>query len=302
MHSLGSLTWRAPVVQFLALGLVLYFALDLSGRDSSVGLDPRSAEFSRKIVVERDALLAFVQARTQEPDARVTALAYDGLTRERRQHWIDRFVREEALVREALSLGLDRGDELIRRRLVQKLEFLTLGVVEDEEAIGEADVEAFYHAHVEEYRVPTILTFAHVFFRGGGDSGPPAEAMEVLEGLNEKGAGLSGALPLGDRFLYNRHYVDRTLDEVRSHFGDAMSGALAKITPDPERWQGPIASDHGWHLVLVSVREESRLPKVGEIAASLRRDLLREKSEGALEAGLREVVFGYEVELGPGLE
>ncbi len=298
---------RAPLVRFLAVGLVIYLGLawvapHLNGErafvpDRAAG----SGNFAKRIVVEREELLAFVQMRTRQPNPQATAHAFDGLTPEQRQSWIDRFVREEALVREARMLGLDRDDELIRRRLVQKMEFLTVGVAEGVMTLAEGDLEAFYREHVEEYRVPTILTFAHVFIRGGGESIAPAEALALLEELNGAGVGFFEALSLGDRFLYNRHYVDRTLDEVRSHFGSAMAETLSSFDPDAGRWQGPLRSDHGWHGVLLLSREDSRLPSFGEIVSSLRRDLAREQSETALEAGLENIVSQYQVELAPEL-
>jgi len=167
--------------------------------------------------------------------------------------------------------------------------------------LSDADVEASYREHVEEYRVPTILTFAHVFVRGDEEAAPPAEALALLEEMNAAEAGFAEALSLGDRFLYNRHYVDRTLDEVRSHFGSEMAGTLAELEPDAARWQGPVRSDHGWHLVLVTAREDSRLPAYDEISTSLRQDLEREKFESALELGLGKIVSRYRVDLGPGL-
>ena len=91
-------------------------------------------------LVEREALLAFVQMRTQEANAEGLAATFDGLSTEARQIWIDRFVREEALVREARRLGLDRQDELIRRRLVQKMEFLAEGIVASDFLLGEDEI------------------------------------------------------------------------------------------------------------------------------------------------------------------
>lgn len=290
-----------PLVRFLAVGGAIYLALAWFAPDRDAVKNPPIGLETRHIVVEREALLAFVQTRTQQPDAHASARAFDALAPEQRQGWIDRFVREEALVREAQALGLDRDDELIRRRLVQKMEFLTLGVVEEESATSEAELEAFYRAHSEEYRVPTLLTFAHVFVRAAGEAAVPAAAQTLLAELNDSQVDVARALRLGDRFLYNRHYVERTLDEVRSHFGASMAAALERANLDPDTWQGPMASEHGWHLVLMTGRRESRLPGFGEIEKSLRQDLEREKSERALESALSTIVSRYRVDLGPGL-
>ncbi len=301
---------RAPLLRFLALGAAIYLAVLWLGPDRNRGIgsaggsgeDRSSARLQdRAIRVDRDALLAFVQIRTQEPSAAATAAAFDALDAEGRQLWIDRFVREEALVREARSLGLDRDDDLIRRRLVQKMEFLTEGAVRSRHAPSEEEVAAYYRDQAAALRVPASMTFAHVFVRGHGPEAR-ARAESLGASLEERGLGFVDSLPEGDRFLYNRHYVDRTLDEVRSHFGEEMAETLSRIEPDASHWQGPFESKHGWHLVLLTQREQGRLPPLAEVAARLRQDLDRERAEQALEDTLRAVVSGYRVEVDPELD
>ena len=299
---------RAPLLRFLALGALLYVGVLWLTPDRGAGSegDARQSEGSvgtpdREIRVERGELLAFVQSRTREPDAAATAAAFDALDAVGRQLWIDRFVREEALVREARSLGLDRDDELIRRRLVQKMEFLSEGAVRAGERISDEELAADYRARTDELRVPASVTFAHVFVRGH-DPEARARAARLLASLEARGLGFADSLSEGDRFLYSRHYVDRTQDEVRSHFGAAMAAALAGLEPDASRWRGPIESSHGWHLILLTDREAARVPSLAEVAGRLREDLARERSEQALEAALRAVVEGYRVKLDPAFE
>jgi hypothetical protein len=110
-------------------------------------------------------LLAFVQSRTKIVDESSALRAFDELDSEARQEWLDRYVREEVLAREARTLGLDRQDELIRRRLAQKIEFLTLGLIEAELRVDDAQLEKLYQERGADYRVPTMLTFTHVFVR-----------------------------------------------------------------------------------------------------------------------------------------
>ena len=287
----------------------------MSSSDSARSDDRvRRGSFSddQTIIVEREALLAFVQMRTQEANAEALAETFDGLSRTARQVWIDRFVREEALVREARRLGLDQDDELIRRRLVQKMEFLAEGIVASDSRLGQEEVEAAYRERVEEYRVPAILSFAHVFVRGvqpgaspsanseiEGENEPRTRAEILLRKLNQEGLSEHEAGALGDRFLYNRRYVDRTLDEVRSHFGQATAEALLKLPVDPLRWQGPVESIHGWHLVRLTERTPSRLPDYEEIEPTLRRDLTRDRSQESLKAGLESIIGTYQIELAP---
>ena len=255
------------------------------------------------IRVERDALIAFIHSRTRMTSAEEAGRAFDSGTPAVRQDWIDRYVREEVLVREARSLGLDRDDELIRRRLVQQMEFLVEGAGESALVVSDQEIDAAYRARAEELREPVMLRFAHVFVRTetGREEEANPKARALLSRLNRERVGFDGALALGDRFLYDRLYVDRTLDEVRSHFGDAMAETVVSIPVDTLEWSGPYRSKHGLHLVLLTGRSESRLPAIGEVEGVLREDLLREEREMALERGVEEMVSRYRIELENGL-
>lgn len=297
-----------PLVQFLFVGFLLFLGVAWFAPD---GVEERAADASRAseiqaIRVEREALLAFVQSRTQEPDAAANARAFDALDPAARRIWIDRFVREEALVLEAKALGLDRDDELIRRRLVQKIEFLTGGLADEAVDVSNAALEAFMSERAEDYRLPAVVSFTHVFVgraksRAIADDSLHERAALLGNQLNRAGLGPRAALSLGDRFLYNQNYLDRTIDEVRSHFGEKFAAELLAKPADSTRWIGPIESDHGWHIVLLKRRVDARQPTVAEIARTLRTDLLNERRDAALERAIGELVSKYPVELGDGI-
>lgn len=299
----------SPVVHFLLAGAVLFGLA--AGMDVGRPGSPRNPtgdsapvpDDTTTLRVERGALIAFIQSRTRMASAEEAAQAFDSATPAVRQDWIDRYVREEVLVREARSLGLDRDDELIRRRLVQQMEFLVEGAGESTLVVSDEEIDAAYRARAEELREPVTLRFAHVFVREetGREAEANGKARALLSRLNREGVGFDGALALGDRFLYDRLYVDRTLDEIRSHFGEAMADAVASIPIDAVEWSGPYRSQHGLHLVLLTGRSESQLPAIDEVAGALREALLREKRELALERGVEAIVAKYRVGLESGL-
>jgi hypothetical protein len=289
--------FREPIVHFLIAGLVLFglFAGWTGGSDSLRGDDPY------RIVVERSALLSFVQAKTKIADESEALRAFMVLDEQSRKAWVDRYVREEVLVREARALGLDREDSIIRRRLAQKIEFLTLGLLEKELRFDPGEIDGFYREHGEDYRIPTTVTFTHVFIREPDDAGRHrAESLRVT--LNHQGAGFRDAPALGDRFLYNRNYVDRTIEEVRSHFGEEFTRRLESIDPLAATWTGPIRSSHGWHLVLLTRRAASRIPDAEEVAGLVRDDAMRAKRETVLENAIDALVAKYQIELEMGAE
>jgi len=295
-------------VHFVVVGVLGFAIVSLVAREPSPR-DPGASDPSRArgvedgvrddvpIRVSRADLLAFVQSRTGQPDAARTEHDFDALSGAARRDWIDRFVREEALVREARALGLDRDDELIRRHLVRKMEFLTVAALEDALEPDRDALATYHRQHAESWRVPATLTFTHVFAR------ERTRAEALLERLRKDAVAPADALALGDRFLYDRHYVDRTFDEVRSHFGEPFAEALSQASPAPGvDWLGPLRSQHGWHLVALERREAGRLPELDEVEGRVREDLLRMRREAAIDAALAEIVDRYRVELEPGVD
>lgn len=299
---------RAPLLQFVVVGLGLFLLVRTFAPERNV--DPARAPASaRTIEVRRDALLDYVQLRTGAADAAGLAARWDGLSAADRRVWIDRFVREEALVREARRLGLDRDDDLIRRRLVQQMEFLVAG--EEWVRPSDEEIEALYLERVDEHVRPRMLSFAHVFVaevraaQTAREQGPAAARMSAAyaraatlrDELNRENASFEWSGGRGDRFLYNRAYVDRTEDEVRAHFGEALAAAVGALEPDGDRWQGPLSSDHGWHLVLLIRNDPPEKPGLEAIRSVLIEEERRRWVEARREAGVAEILERFEVRI-----
>lgn len=285
-----------PLVHFIVLGMAILVGVELFGdggnETGSAGDDDSAVDIIR---VETGALSDFVQSRTGLTDTTAFAAVWADLDPNARKDWLRRYVREEALVREARKLGLDRDDPLIRRRLVQQMEFLAVGALDGELAPNADQLEDFYSERRADYRLPGRFRFAHVFVRP--DENARSRAEGLLGDLNARGATGEEALGEGDRFLYQRLYVDRTVEEVESHFGSAMSRALTRLQVDSERWQGPIDSDHGLHLVLLHRFEAERFPALEEVKESVSADWRRARREALLETAVEEIVSNYEVRL-----
>jgi hypothetical protein len=285
---------REPLLHFALAGLAL-FAL----HRAVVG-DPRRAD-ERVIVVDRAALLEFVQYRSRAFDAAAAAHLYDGLSPTAQQALREDYVREEALHREALKLGLARDDYVIRQRLVQKLEFALRGASAPE-APSDAALASYYAAHAADYAEAASISFAHVFFDAEqrGAEAALAAAHAELAALNRARVRFDEAPQHGDRFAFHVNYVERTHDFVAGHFGAELADAVFALAPSDE-WRGPYASPYGAHLVLVSARAPARTPELAEIRARVAEDAQREAAERALASAVAEVIARYEVRVAPEL-
>jgi hypothetical protein len=263
---------RAPLVRFVVLGGVLLAAYHL--------LRPGRGERG-EIVVTEDRVRSLIQSFElvwQRPP-----------TEEELRGLVDDYVREEVLCREAVSMGLDQDDTVIRRRLRQKMEFLA----EDVSAVPEPtdeELRRFLDENAERFRVDPRIDFDHVYVSTDrrGDSAN-AHAAALLSKLRQ------GSSPdeMGDPFLLPLSFDGETPEEVARTFGEAFSKDLFRAVPS--RWTGPLASSYGLHLVYVRDRSEGRMPDVSEIQDALRQEWLSRKRREANDAFYQSLRERYRV-------
>jgi parvulin-like peptidyl-prolyl isomerase len=166
---------------------------------------------------------------------------------------VDGYVKEELLAREARALGLDENDTVVRRRLAQKMEFLLQDTAQQIEP-SQDELRRFYEAQRERFQAPARVSFTHVYFnRDRRGARAEADARAALRRLSQAGA---GGADLGDRFLAQYDFVDADEPSVASVLGQAFARRVFAL--DPGRWQGPIESGYGLHLVRVAHRQDAQ--------------------------------------------
>ena len=266
---------RDPLFVCLVLGLVVF------GIDRWLGSPPQQH------VEVTAADVARVSAQWQAQMGRPP-------TEQELSALIDQHIREEILYREALRLDLDRNDTIVRRRLAQKLQFVSEDLGAGDPPTDEA-LRAYYEAHPENYVRPARVTFAHVYWSSDRHANPEplarAALLQLAAGADDEWR------TLGDPFLLHRAYAERTYDEIAQLFGRDFAEALPDLALDT--WQGPIASAYGVHAVRVEARQAQRDRTLQEALADVQRDLQAERRRAANEsyyAGLRQ---RYRVEIAP---
>jgi hypothetical protein len=284
--------FKEPLVHFLAAGIGLFVLFGIVNQDEPDD-DPSV------VVVDRDTLLTFVQYRLKAFNPELAEKKLDGLSDEELDRLIDDFVREEVLHREALALELGKDDYVIRRRLVQKLEFITEGFAEGTVEPDSAALARYFEANKADYYVEPYVTFTHVFFKS--EDRPVEEAraraQKKLVELNRKSTPFSDAPKHGDRFLYHVNYVERTPDYVASHFGVPMAKAIFELEPNEFVWKGPFESPYGIHLVLLTTNEPGRDPELSEIEGRVLEDWRRSEIRRRTEEAIDDVIDAYDVRI-----
>jgi hypothetical protein len=266
-----------PLIHFLAIGALLFgfywFTADqaVSETNNRITLGAGEIEQMRAI---------FVRQRQRPP----TEEELNGLIHAR--------VYEEVLYREALAMGLDKDDTIIKRRLTQKFEFL----MEDLTDLGnpsEAELAAFFKQHGDRYQVPGRLSFVHVYF-SNANRGKSAEheAKRDLARLRN-GAPPAAAEEMGDSFLLERAYKQIMPEEIDKIFGPGFAAQLAKA---PLReWQGPIASGYGLHLVRIDEHEAPRASALDPVREQVKRDWLDGRRQQLKETAFKKFRERYEI-------
>jgi hypothetical protein len=208
----------------------------------------------------------------------------EGLIRDR--------VREEVYCREAVAMGLDRDDAIIRRRLQQKLEFMTDDVAAPAEPT-DAELAEYLKTHADVFSIDRRFTFSQVYLDPSKHGNHQAQdANTLLSQLRQQGRDVDLS-SLGDAFLLEHRFEAAPNSEIAKQFGEKFA---AKLTDLPIRqWSSPIESGYGTHLVFVEERTEGRLPELAEVRDAVRRDWSNARRLESNEKSFQNLLKHYEV-------
>jgi hypothetical protein len=275
VHALRRLL-KEPLLHFLLLGAAIFVAHSLITNRSS-------AEPGKIVITQRQVEnLAFGFAKTWQRPPTEQELA--GLVHDR--------VREEVYYREAMALGMDKDDTVIRRRLRQKMEFVSDDLAAQAEPT-DADLNAYLKAHADKFPVEQRFTFRHVYLNPDKHranlAGDTAQLLAELKKSGDK-ADISA---LGDVFLLEHDFTALPASEVAKQFGAQFAAKLGELSPG--QWQGPVESGYGVHLVRVSERSEGRLPALADVRVAVRREWDNDRRRQANEKFFQDLLKRYVV-------
>lgn len=265
---------REPLVHFLLIGLALLAVYDVVGGDS--GPEGARIVIDRALVERLAERHRLVWQRDPTPDE-LRAL-------------VEGYVRDEVFFREGVAAGLEQDDEIIRRRVRQKLEVLAEESGNDT-AAGDAALEAYFNANAARYAEPASLDIEQVFF-DGAQAGPEAAERAARAALRMVAGGNTATA--GDTSLLPRRAMGRRLADIEATFGKDFAAAVAAM-PVGE-WQGPAISPFGAHIVRVTARTPGKAPPFVQLRDAVERDWEGERRKRALETYYRRVRQGYEID------
>ena len=209
---------------------------------------------------------------------------------------VDDHLREEIATREAMALGLDRDDTVIRRRLRQKLEFAAEDTI-DAVPATEAELQAWLEGHAAAYRTEPTVSFRQVYLSPDrrGDS-IDNDVRVLVSRLSAAGAGAS-IDGIGDPLMLPREVERSARGEVARQFGEEFANAILEVAPG--RWAGPVRSGYGVHIVLVRDKTEGGALALADVRPLVERDFLFERRKQRLDAMYENLLRRYRVVIEP---
>ncbi len=264
---------REPLVHFAVLGLAVF------GVQQWVAPPPPTKQIVVSAAMRRGLRHEYLRRHGRLP------------TPAEERTLVARYVDNEIMVREALVLGLDRGDVIVRRRLVQKMEFLNQGLEPPPEPTA-GELQAYLDAHAVRYTPAARVSLEHVFVNAKGDA---TGAAAVAADLQRRLAAGEDPAHLGDPFLRGREFRAQTEEELGGIFGPEFARAVMALPAGA--WAGPIASSFGQHVVRVTEHRGGHRPSLDEVRREVRRDWRDEQAKATAKDALARLRARYDVRI-----
>jgi parvulin-like peptidyl-prolyl isomerase len=270
---------REPLIHFLMIGAMLFGLYGLAPSAGPATAASKQIRLSQGEIAQLTLLFQSQWRRLPTPQE------LDRL--------VENNVQQEILYREALAMGLDKDDEIVKRRMAQKMQFLAEDVAAAREPTT-AELKAWFEQHSARFAQPPRLSFRHLYFspdRRGERARD--DAQQALAKLTGEPADTKIAGALADPFMFQDSYRDRAPDYLAKEFGPPFALALTRLAPGS--WQGPVESGFGWHLVFVDTVIPGRLPAFEEIEPDIRTAWLGEQKALAWDKAYKKMRAGYTV-------
>jgi hypothetical protein len=268
-----------PLVHFLLIGTVLFGLYSFTQPQQPATASSKEIRLSLDEIAQ---LTLLYQSQWRRPP-----------TPQELERMVENKVQQEILYREALAMGLDKDDEIVKRRMAQKMQFLAEDVAATREP-ATAELRSWFEKNSAKFAQPPRLSFRHLYF-SLDRRGPRArdDAEQALAKLAGQPVDARIASSLAEPFMFQDYYRDRAPDYLAKEFGPPFALAVAKLPAGS--WQGPIESGFGWHLVFVDTVIPGRVPAFDEIESEVRTAWLGEQKALAWEKSYKRMRASYTV-------
>jgi hypothetical protein len=267
---------QEPLLHFLLIGVALFLLFYQVADPGDVA--------DKRIVISAADIERIITLYERKMQRLPTQAELNGL--------VEAEIREQILYREALAMGLDEDDTIVRRRMAQKVEFLFNDLADVIEPTDK-ELQEYLDAHPDKFSEPVRISFVQVYFNADrrGDR-ITADARQLLSELIAGQAAVESD-DLGDPFMFGSGFDHQSDHQLARMFGSDFARALENV--EAGSWQGPIPSAYGLHLVNIRQRTDARLPALSEVRDSVLYEVLAEKRQQANQAFYKALRERYQV-------
>jgi len=270
---------KEPIVHFLLIGMLIFIVSGLFTEDDT---DKEYVIEVTKGDVETMLIRWFMQLNRMPSEDELQTFLYE-------------HIREEILFREARAMGLEKDDVIIKRRMVQKIEFLTNDLL-DPPASSEEEIKQYFDQHIDSYVIPGKIDFIHIYFnRDNQESGEVRSLAEKVKGqLNALDEIPKDYYLKGDQFMLPYSFSSYTKNDVSANFGNyELSGELFNI--EAGEWYGPFLSSFGFHLVYITQKRPPEIPELESVSDQIDQEIIHEKRTEANDDYMAELMKNYTI-------
>jgi len=281
--------FRDPIFHFSLIGGTLFMADIYSGD---------APDQIRMIEVDQ-AQIEWMKSASEKEVGRLP-------TDQELESLIDNFVREEVYFREALAMGLQREDVIVRRRLVQKLRFLVEDVATAQPP-SDQKLRGLFNKMQDNFQEPARYSFSHFYFRNTrkdarSDARQSLDQLQFLAKQAKANKSTANNATTdeppkhwGDSFMMRYHYVNQDQRQIANNFGGSFAASVAGLPAG--QWRGPFKSAYGWHLVKLSDKRDSYIPDFDEVSESVLAHWHQQQRDKANEEAFARLQKSYQIEI-----
>ena len=268
--------FREPLLHFLLIGALLFVVFGLKNDGIS--------DQSKRIVFTQDDIhrlsLLWEKQRQRPP----TRTELEGL--------IEQQIREQVMYREALAMGLDKNDSIVRRRLAQKVEFISSDLAAQVEP-SESDLAEYLASHPEQFEIPARISFVQLYLSADKrGTSIKDEASRLLAELKKAGTD-TDITKLGDAFMFGQTHKQLTESDVSRLFGKDFANTIFSLPIDS--WQGPVQSGYGLHLLHIKSKTASSQSELAMVHDKVRKEWMNQQRQKIDKAFYNSLRRQYEI-------
>ena len=267
---------KEPLLHFLLLGCGLFLLYNM--------INGGTVDKPNTIVVTAGKVEQLSASFSRTWERLPTEQELDGLLKS--------YLRDEVFYREAIALGLDKDDNLIRRRMRQKLEFILEDVTAMMDPTDE-ELTDYMQQHEDQFRLQPQVSFRQIYLSPDKRDEIKADAEKILSRLNAGEISEQQSEQLGDQIMLDKEFKLSSQGDIERRFGQAFARQIIALPTGV--WSGPVISGYGGHLVLVSERVAGRLPALAEVREDVQRDWMLEQRNILKENIYQKLLQEYEI-------